>query len=67
MAEGDQAPHLIATPTTFVTDNDSTLNIRPMLRVKKPEKNNDEEHGWVRYRWNLPLMLDMIVELATLV
>lgn len=30
--------NLITTATTFIRDNDSTLNIRPMPRVKKPEK-----------------------------
>ena len=29
---------LITTATTFITDNDSTLNIRPIPRVKKPEE-----------------------------
>jgi len=58
--------HLITTATIFVTDNDSTLNIRPMPKVKKPEK-VDEKQGNVECRWSVPLMLDMMVALATLV
>ena len=58
--------HLITTATTFITDNDSTLNIRPIPRVKNPEKGY-EKRGSVECCESLPLMLDMMVALATLV